>query len=495
MGLAVDPGYPTRPYVYVLYAYNHIIGDASPAPRWPSADALVPPGSKYDDRCPNPPQATVDGCVVSGRLLTPHRQRWRHERQRARPDRGLVPAVPEPLGRQPRVRARRRSVRVRRRGRQLQRRRGLRPARRHAAGHPDAGQPVRRPGRSRTRPRRRPRVAPSGRRTCGRAATRSRSTARSSGSIPTRAPAWPDNATAGASDANARRIIAYGLRNPFRFTIKPGTNEMWIGDVGFNTWEELNRLVDADAAPRNFGWPCYEGGAVLPAYAGLGLSICNNLTAGEVTLPYYTYNHQASVVAGDGCSVGSSSISGLAFLPATSPYPAADHGALFMTDYSRRCIWELPAGSNGLPDVSARRLFANLKRPSGEADGGSVFLAIGPTGDLIYADYDRGEIRRIHYYGANVPPVPSFTATPVVRAVAAERRLRCQRLHRRRTATRSPTPGTSTATASTTTRPGSPPRRPTRSPATSRSACRCPIRRAPPGRRAGPSRSPTVRRR
>ena len=37
-------------------------------PRWPSADALVPPGSKYDDRCPNPPQGTADGCVISGRL-------------------------------------------------------------------------------------------------------------------------------------------------------------------------------------------------------------------------------------------------------------------------------------------------------------------------------------------------------------------------------------------------------------------------------------------
>ena len=58
------------------------------------------------------------------------------------------------------------------------------------------------------------------------------------------------------------------------------------------------------------------------------------------------------------------------------------------------------------------RLFANLKRPGDEIDGGAVFLTIGPTGDLVYADYDRGEIRRIHYYGANVPPVASFTATP-----------------------------------------------------------------------------------
>ena len=69
-------------------------------------------------------------------------------------------------------------------------------------------------------------------------------------------------------------------------------------------------------------------------------------------------------------------------------------------------------GSNGLPDMGNPRLFANLKRPGTEPDGGSVFLTIGPTGDLVYADYDLGEIRRIHYYGSNVPPVASFTATP-----------------------------------------------------------------------------------
>ena len=31
MSLAVDPGYPARPYVYVLYAYNHILGDGAGA--------------------------------------------------------------------------------------------------------------------------------------------------------------------------------------------------------------------------------------------------------------------------------------------------------------------------------------------------------------------------------------------------------------------------------------------------------------------------------
>ena len=122
-----------------------------------------------------------------------------------------------------------------------------------------------------------------------------------------------------------------------------------------------------------------------------------------------------------------------------------------MTDYSRSCIWELPAGSNGLPDVSARRLFANLKRPSGEADGGVGLPGDRPERRPMYADYDRGEIRRIHYYGANVPPVASFTATPSVRAVAADVAFDAA-ARATRTATRSRMPGTSTATASTTTR-------------------------------------------
>ena len=69
----------------------------------------------------------------------------------------------------------------------------------------------------------------------------------------------PDNPLAGSSDLNARRIIAYGVRNPFRLTIRPGTNEVWLGDVGWNNWEEINRIADPLGSVENFGWPCYEG--------------------------------------------------------------------------------------------------------------------------------------------------------------------------------------------------------------------------------------------
>ena len=52
-----------------------------------------------------------------------------------------------------------------------------------------------------------------------------------------------------------RLIWARGLRNPFTFSIQPGTGLTYINDVGETTWEEIN---DARAG-RNFGWPTTEG--------------------------------------------------------------------------------------------------------------------------------------------------------------------------------------------------------------------------------------------
>ena len=84
------------------------------------------------------------------------------------------------------------------------------------------------------------------------------------------------NPAIGNADPQRRRIVAYGFRNPFRFTFRPGTGEIWSGDVGWNTWEEINRTPDVTQV-RNYGWPCYEGTPRMGSYDSLNLNSCETL--------------------------------------------------------------------------------------------------------------------------------------------------------------------------------------------------------------------------
>lgn len=54
-------------------------------------------------------------------------------------------------------------------------------------------------------------------------------------------------------------IFAYGLRNPFRWSFDRATYDMWIGDVGQDSWEEINFRPADSTLGSNFGWRCYEG--------------------------------------------------------------------------------------------------------------------------------------------------------------------------------------------------------------------------------------------
>lgn len=212
------------------------------------------------------------------------------------------------------------------------------------------------------------------------------------------------NPLGGSADANTRRIIAYGFRNPFRFTFRPGTNEIWIGDVGSGTWEEINR----DATPgtaANFGWPCYEGTPRSIEFDSLDLTLCENLytaPAGTATDPYYAYNHFAKVVATDACPTGGSSITGLSFYNGTV-FPGTYQGALFFGDYTRSCIWVMMPGANGLPDPT------NIKMVASGAP--VVDLQQGPDGLLYWANLIDGTIHQLRAVGSNSPPTAVATAT------------------------------------------------------------------------------------
>ena len=210
------------------------------------------------------------------------------------------------------------------------------------------------------------------------------------------------------ADANAKRIVAEGLRNPFRFTVRPGTDELWLGDVGWNKWEELNRVVDPGGAVDNFGWPCYEGdptgSANQAGYSGAGLSLCADLYAAgpsAVVPPYWATDHRTrsrpcAVEEDPLVGFQSSANTGLAFQGAGGSYPASyTAGGLFVANYGRACIWFLPPGGNGLPDPAAVSTFADFETGTGEA--GPIGVERGPGGDLYWVDIVGGRIVRADY--------------------------------------------------------------------------------------------------
>ncbi|MDA8019545.1 MAG: PQQ-dependent sugar dehydrogenase [Thermoanaerobaculia bacterium] len=202
--------------------------------------------------------------------------------------------------------------------------------------------------------------------------------------------ALPDNPLFGGPMVEDDRVIAFGLRNPFRFFVDPQTDEIWIGDVGWNGWDEIDRIVDpTDSLVENFGWPCYEGNARQPDYDVLDLTLCEALydAPGSVEAPYFAYRRDA-VPDPDRCGTGgNAAISGIAVYPG-GDYPSEYEGGLFFADFANSCIWAMLAGPGGVPDpATIVTLVAGSGRP--------VHLEIGPQGDLFYVDLSAGEVRRV----------------------------------------------------------------------------------------------------
>ncbi|MFI5006527.1 MAG: PQQ-dependent sugar dehydrogenase [Solirubrobacterales bacterium] len=400
LGMELDPAFPTRPYVYVLYAL-----DKNPA----DITATIP---TWGDMCPTPPGATASGCPVLGRLsrldvsapwpvqATEHVLLEGFPQQfpshsvgglAFAPDGALLVSAGEGA-----------SFTLVDYG-QLGGSSGPGPGQSvppNPLGDPPGGV-----GSALTPPQ-----AEGG-------ALRSQSLRRAPGEPvvlsgvvlrvdPNTGEGLPDNPRYSDADANARRIVAYGLRNPFRLVPRPGTREVWVGDVGWNDSEEINRIDLAVGGPPNFGWPCYEGLIPQGGYQAAGLSTCQSLYAeGSARPPFWSYQHSGQVVPGETCPIGTSSISGLAFYTSGN-YPTALNGALFFTDWARHCIWAMLPGATGQPDPARIITFAS------GLSGGAVHLEAGPEGDIFYADFDGGRIQRIRYFPLNQPPQARASANP-----------------------------------------------------------------------------------
>jgi glucose/arabinose dehydrogenase len=79
--------------------------------------------------------------------------------------------------------------------------------------------------------------------------------------------AIPDDNPFLGDHPNRDEIWAYGLRNPWRNSFDRATGDLWIGDVGDSTFEEVNRVAAGDSG-HDFGWPIREGSEPFPGSGG-----------------------------------------------------------------------------------------------------------------------------------------------------------------------------------------------------------------------------------
>jgi glucose/arabinose dehydrogenase len=221
--------------------------------------------------------------------------------------------------------------------------------------------------------------------------------------------------------SNRSRVWSHGYRNPFRITINPTNGEVFAGDVGTSYYEEINAGKGG-----NFGWPCYEGGFTDRAQqegvatwsekqvgfkkAPLTIDFCTAMYvrgSSKVRAPLFTYRHPYDA---NGKDLGSS-ITGLAFYSGDT-YPEKYKGALFFADYARKFIRYLTFDSTGKPTAHdfAKEVGSNF---------GAVQLINGPDRNLyaVYLDLKTksGTVRRFKpITGSNTPPSVTLTANPII---------------------------------------------------------------------------------
>jgi glucose/arabinose dehydrogenase len=171
----------------------------------------------------------------------------------------------------------------------------------------------------------------------------------------------PDNPFVNTAGARGE-IWALGLRNPFTGDIKPGTNTLYINDVGQGTWEEINNITRG----ANYGWPTAEG-------------ISNNP---DFTNPLYAYNHNG----------GNAAITGGAFYTATQ-FPASYQNDYFFADYILKKIWTYDTGT-GTVTPFATNTTSIVDLDVSPIDGSLWYLELG------------GNITEITYNQVPPPPPP-----------------------------------------------------------------------------------------
>lgn len=215
--------------------------------------------------------------------------------------------------------------------------------------------------------------------------------------------AMPDNPLVGVGSTDDDGLIAHGLRNPTRFTVRPGTDQVFIGNVGQSYAEEID-VVSTQGPVRNFGWPCREGDRVHLPFDTLGNTICTDLldapgAPSVLTDPAFFYTRTNTGAA----------ITGVRFVP-EGHYPQDLVGDLVFVDYVIGNVYAVEFDAFGRwtgvpPEPVAYRT-------------GIVSLVTGNDGYIYAVDIARGTVERL--VDGDSAPVARIAAGPTEGPVPLE---------------------------------------------------------------------------
>lgn len=201
----------------------------------------------------------------------------------------------------------------------------------------------------------------------------------------------------GNPDANRSKVWQSGLRNPFRISLHPVSGKLFIGDVGWTQWEELNTAP----AGANFGWPWFEGGnganLQTGGYRDLPAAQAFYSSGQTVTPSLYALNHAASginaIVLGD--------------VYTGSVFPSQYRDNVFFADLGQGIVRNIRFNANG--SIAEVQTFATGQRYI-------VQMVQGPDENLYFVDIDDGLVGRWTFVeataSATVAGAPA-PATPV----------------------------------------------------------------------------------
>lgn len=171
-------------------------------------------------------------------------------------------------------------------------------------------------------------------------------------------------------------IWAWGFRNPWRFWFDSKTGNLWVGDVGEVTYEEVD-VIPPSGKGKHYGWPWREGIKGHPA------STCQNIlpNAGDCVDPQYSCSHGTSSEAD--IDSNCQALMGGAIVDSCS-WPKAFQGLYYFGDNSRKWIATLT------PTADRNGIASHTRTPFVNTTGGPSHIDVGPDGALYYASIGQG---------------------------------------------------------------------------------------------------------